>query len=115
MRPIPTVVGMGETQPYFWMNAIDTKEPAARQHIAFTAESQFLFSHISFWILPILTDITYTDAEQVRQFHAAALKAGATCNGEPGLRKDYHPGYYGAFVIHPGTNVNFEVVCHSGA
>jgi predicted lactoylglutathione lyase len=41
---------------------------------------------------------TATSAEQVRQFHAAALKAGGTCNGPPGLRAQYHPGYYAAFV-----------------
>src|ERR1700722_17573946 len=50
--------------------------------------------------------------EQVQQFHAAALKAGATSNGAPGLRNHYHRGYYGAFVIHPDCNVNLEVVCH---
>ncbi|KIN07020.1 hypothetical protein OIDMADRAFT_15973 [Oidiodendron maius Zn] len=92
-RPVPTLVGMGETTPYFWVNAVDTKEPAVRRHIAFSAEN----------------------TKQVKDFYAAALKAGATSNGEPGLRNDYHPGYYGAFVIHPGSNINFEVVCHNGA
>jgi hypothetical protein len=54
-----------------------------------------------------------TDIEQVKQFHAAALKAGGTCNGPPGPRPQYHPGYYGAFVHDPGCGINFEVVCHS--
>ncbi len=47
----------------------------------------------------------------VRGFHAAALKAGASDNGKPGLRPDYHANYYGAFVIDPGGN-NLEAVTH---
>jgi catechol 2,3-dioxygenase-like lactoylglutathione lyase family enzyme len=37
----------------------------------------------------------------VDAFHAAALKAGGGDNGAPGLRPDYGPGYYAAFVIDP--------------
>jgi catechol 2,3-dioxygenase-like lactoylglutathione lyase family enzyme len=44
-------------------------------------------------------------------FHAAALAAGGTDNGPPGLRADYHPHYYAAFVRDPEGN-NIEVVCH---
>jgi catechol 2,3-dioxygenase-like lactoylglutathione lyase family enzyme len=48
----------------------------------------------------------------VEAFHAAALAAGYTDNGAPGERPQYHPGYYGAFVLDPaGTNV--EVVNHN--
>jgi catechol 2,3-dioxygenase-like lactoylglutathione lyase family enzyme len=47
----------------------------------------------------------------VEQFHAAALKAGGRDNGAPGLRKDYHPHYYAAFVHDPDGN-NIEAVCH---
>ena len=54
------------------------------------------------------------DAEQVKRFHAEALKAGATCNGPPGLREMYHPTYYGAFVLDPVCGLNVEVVCHKG-
>jgi catechol 2,3-dioxygenase-like lactoylglutathione lyase family enzyme len=50
-------------------------------------------------------------SEQVDAFHAAALAAGATDNGAPGLRPQYHPGYYGAFVLDPDGN-NIEAVCH---
>ena len=50
--------------------------------------------------------------QQVDDFHAAALKAGATDNGAPGLRPDYHANYYGAFVIDPNGH-NLEAVCHS--
>ncbi|MBL8337090.1 MAG: VOC family protein [Rhodoferax sp.] len=48
---------------------------------------------------------------QVDAFHRAALAAGGRDNGPPGLRPDYHPHYYGAFVIDPEGN-NIEAVCH---
>ena len=51
------------------------------------------------------------NAEGVDAFHAAALAAGGTDNGAPGLRPQYHPGYYGAFVLDPDGN-NIEAVCH---
>jgi hypothetical protein len=35
----------------------------------------------------------------VNAFHAAALKAGGSNNGEPGPRPDYGPEYYGAFIF----------------
>ena len=47
----------------------------------------------------------------VDAFHTAALAAGATDNGAPGLRPIYHPGYYGAFVLDPDGH-NIEAVCH---
>ncbi|MEQ1500890.1 MAG: VOC family protein [Myxococcota bacterium] len=48
---------------------------------------------------------------QVDAFYAAAIAAGGTDNGAPGLRPQYHPGYYGAFVLDPDGN-NLEAVCH---
>jgi catechol 2,3-dioxygenase-like lactoylglutathione lyase family enzyme len=48
----------------------------------------------------------------VDAFYAAAMEAGATDNGPPGLRPMYHPNYYGAFVIDP-NGVNLEAVCHT--
>jgi predicted lactoylglutathione lyase len=50
------------------------------------------------------------DRETVRRFFDAALAAGGTDNGAPGLRQ-YHPDYYGAFVIDPDGN-NIEAVTH---
>nr|WP_246520075.1 VOC family protein [Ancylobacter lacus] len=53
------------------------------------------------------------DEEMVRRFHAAALAAGGRDNGPPGPR-DYHPGYYAAFVLDPAGN-NIEAVYHGPA
>ncbi len=57
--------------------------------------------------------IVARDHETVDAFHEAALAAGATDNGGPGLREHYHPTYYGAFVHDPDGN-NLEVVDHGG-
>ncbi len=51
------------------------------------------------------------DRAQVEAFHRAALQAGGTDNGGPGLRPRYHANYYAAFVIGPDGH-NVEVVCH---
>jgi catechol 2,3-dioxygenase-like lactoylglutathione lyase family enzyme len=40
-------------------------------------------------------------AEAVDAFHAAALRAGGHDNGAPGLRPEYGPDYYAAFIIDP--------------
>jgi catechol 2,3-dioxygenase-like lactoylglutathione lyase family enzyme len=47
---------------------------------------------------------------QVDLFHTAAIEAGGTDNGAPGLRW-YHPNYYGAYVLDLDEN-NIEAVCH---
>ncbi|KAF8966728.1 Glyoxalase/Bleomycin resistance protein/Dihydroxybiphenyl dioxygenase [Flammula alnicola] len=47
---------------------------------------------------------------QVRKFYEAAIAAGATCNGPPGLRPEYFATYYGAFVLDPEGR-NIEAVC----
>ena len=71
----------------FWIDAFGP--PPGAIHVAFAAGNR----------------------EQVRQFHAAALAAGAKDNGPPGIREQYHPNYYGAFVIDPDGH-NIEAVCH---
>ncbi len=48
----------------------------------------------------------------VDAFHRAATEAGYRDNGAPGERTEYHPGYYGAFVLDPDGN-NVEVVNHN--
>ncbi len=50
------------------------------------------------------------DRAAVDRFHAAGVKAGGRDNGAPGLRKDYRPNYYAAFLIDPDGN-NVEAVC----
>lgn len=51
------------------------------------------------------------DRAAVRAFHMAALAAGGTDNGAPGLRPHYHDNYYAAYVIDPDGH-NIEAVCH---
>ncbi|WP_437736784.1 VOC family protein [Sorangium sp. So ce1335] len=63
-------------------------EPVSRVHLAFQT----------------------ADREQVHRFHEAALAAGGRDNGAPGERQ-YHPGYYAAFVLDPDGN-NIEAVHH---
>ena len=48
----------------------------------------------------------------VDAFHAAALAAGGSDEGAPGLRPHYHPNYYGAYVRDPDGN-KLQAVCHS--
>jgi len=54
------------------------------------------------------------DRATVDAFYAAAMAAGATDNGPPGLRPHYHANYYGAFVLDPDGQ-NIEAVCHTPA
>jgi len=92
LEPAPDVGGFGEGQkPFFW---IDARRSAAITglHVAFAVDRR----------------------ETVDAFHAAALAAGATDNGAPGVREIYHPGYYGAYVLDPDGN-NIEAVCHAPA
>lgn len=51
------------------------------------------------------------DRATVDAFYEAAISAGGRANGEPALRPEYHPNYYGAFVLDPDGN-NIEAVCH---
>lgn len=46
----------------------------------------------------------------VDRFHAAGLAAGGKDNGGPGIRADYSPTYYAAFLLDPDGN-NVEAVC----
>lgn len=85
-------VGYGVDYPAFW---IDRFHPhGVKQHTAFVAKSR----------------------AEVDAFYAAALKAGGTDNGPPGLRdiaRGYPPGYYAAFVLDPDGN-NIEAVFRGG-
>jgi uncharacterized protein len=67
-----------------------SERPVAGFHVAFSAPSR----------------------EAVDRFHTAALEAGGRDNGAPGLRPEYHEGYYGAYVFDPDGN-NVEAVHHT--
>src|SRR5262245_45966859 len=58
------------------------------------------------------THIAFSAADRgaVDRFHASGLKAGGRDNGKPGLRADYSPTYYAAFLVDPDGN-NVEAVC----
>ncbi len=49
--------------------------------------------------------------ESVAAFHAAGVEHGGTDHGPPGLRPQYGPGYFAAFVIDPDGH-RVEAVCH---
>ena len=63
--------------------------------------------------VPTHVALRAADAAAVDAFYEAALAAGGTDNGAPGPR-DYHPGYYAAFVLDPEGN-NIEAVIHDWA
>ena len=80
----------GEGDDYFWADELFVStaqsqaaqgELTGRHHLAFQA----------------------ADRGMVDAFHRTALAHGGRDNGAPGLR-DYHPGYYGAFVLDPDGN-----------
>jgi catechol 2,3-dioxygenase-like lactoylglutathione lyase family enzyme len=50
------------------------------------------------------------DRTAVDGFHTKGLQAGGRNHGEPGLRADYSPTYYAAFLLDPDGN-NVEAVC----
>ena len=74
----------GLAWPEFWAQQPLEGEPAAGNgvHVAFTAASR----------------------EAVDAFHKAALAQGGSDAGAPGLRPDYTPDYYAAFVRDPEGN-----------
>jgi catechol 2,3-dioxygenase-like lactoylglutathione lyase family enzyme len=63
---------------------------------------------------PVKTHIAFgaKTREEVAAFYTAALEAGGTDNGAPGIREQYGPNYYAAFVYDPDGN-NIEVVCRT--
>jgi catechol 2,3-dioxygenase-like lactoylglutathione lyase family enzyme len=73
-------------KPDFW---IGVGKPTDKIHVAFRTQGR----------------------ADVRAFYQAALAAGGTDNGPPGIREVYHPNYYGAFVTDPDGH-NIEAVCH---
>ncbi|CAB3875398.1 VOC family protein [Achromobacter sp. K91] len=94
-KVLETGMGFGVGQPHesedpggeFWIHQGTPSTP--RVHLAFRARSR----------------------AEVDSFHQAALAAGGRDNGGPGLRPQYHPHYYGAFILDP-DGYNIEAVCH---
>ena len=81
MEFLPDAIAYGESRerPEFWIGRPHNQQPPSSGngvHVAFLAKSR----------------------QAVSKFHAAALKAGGSNNGEPGPRPDYGPSYYGAFI-----------------
>lgn len=75
-----------EGKPDFWLKSDGVKQ---EQHLAFMARNR----------------------EEVDGFYAAALSAGAKDNGPPGIREDYAPNYYAAYILDPDGH-NIEAVYH---
>ncbi len=83
-----TAHGFGsDGKPYFWIG--DNERPGEGTHVAFEAKTR----------------------ANVDAFYRAALAAGGTDNGAPGIRPQYHPNYYAAFVLDP-DGINVEAVSH---
>ncbi|GAB7214514.1 VOC family protein [Dickeya oryzae] len=72
----------------FWIFRGELSSPPTT-HFAFSAESR----------------------AEVDAFFAAAVAAGGVDNGQPGVRAQYHPDYYAAFVRDP-DGYNIEAVYH---
>ena len=75
----PRTVGFGKRYPEFWLNLRPAMAGVAADtgiHICLRART----------------------AAEVDAFHAAALAAGGSSDGAPGLRAHRNPGYYAAFV-----------------
>ena len=75
--------------PGLWLGTADKAHQAV--HVAFRAESR----------------------HAVDAFYKKGIEAGGRDNGPPGLRADYSPTYYAAFLIDPDGN-NVEAVCLRG-
>ena len=87
MMEFGLVGGFGaDGKPDFW---IAQGAPSAAVHVAFSTSNR----------------------ATVEAFYQAGVAAGGRDNGAPGLRLQYHPHYYGAFVFDPDGN-NIEAVCH---
>jgi catechol 2,3-dioxygenase-like lactoylglutathione lyase family enzyme len=73
-------LGYGRDTVAFWISATQRPVPADEKsglHFCLTAPTR----------------------KSVDAFHAAALRSGGSDNGKPGVRSDYSPTYYAAFVV----------------
>jgi catechol 2,3-dioxygenase-like lactoylglutathione lyase family enzyme len=84
---------------------------ALPEEVEFGTESEHPFAISTAYSsgAPIHIAFGADSVEQVQAFYDRALAAGGTDNGAPGLRPEYSPGYYGAFVLDPDGH-NIEAV-----
>jgi catechol 2,3-dioxygenase-like lactoylglutathione lyase family enzyme len=88
-----TSAGFGRpNDPALWLYAA----PDAK-----SAKSATSVAHVAF---------RASDRATVDRFHQRGAAAGGRDNGKPGLRADYAPTYYAAFLLDPDGN-NLEAVC----
>ena len=87
---------------------------ASAQHIAFgIVPMPYLTLRLTDQLpVPVHVAFIADTRAQVDAFYNAALGVGGTDNGPPALRPEYHPDYYGAFVLDPDGH-NIEVVKHT--
>lgn len=84
------------------------------EHVGFRSRE----GELDFWLSergdPAPTHVAFRapDRRTVDAYHRAALAAGATDNGRPGVRVEHHENYYAAFVLDPEGN-NIEAVCQT--
>jgi catechol 2,3-dioxygenase-like lactoylglutathione lyase family enzyme len=91
----PATAGFGKKYPEFWINLRSDMAPVpatSGAHVCFRARTTGM----------------------IDAFHAAALKAGGTSDGAPGLRPQHGEGYYAAFIRDPDGN-RIEAVTFVGA
>ncbi len=81
----PQTVGFGKSYPEFWVNLRAAMTPVAGDSGAHVA-------------------LRVRTTELVEAFHGAALAAGGSCDGAPGLRPQHGEGYYAAFIRDPDGN-----------
>ncbi len=58
-----------------------------------------------------MTAFQLPSAERVQRLHAVALERGGSCEGAPGLRPQYSPTFYAAYVRDPDGN-KLAFVCY---
>jgi catechol 2,3-dioxygenase-like lactoylglutathione lyase family enzyme len=63
-------------------------------------------------IEPLHVAFNAANRSLVDSFYASGMATGGRDNGKPALCPEYHPHYYGGFVLDPDGH-NIEAVCHN--
>lgn len=91
LSPGDTSLGYGKDSVALWISVAESpvaSDPGSGLHVCFTAPTR----------------------KSVEAFHKSALASGGRDNGKPGLREDYGPDYYAAFVVDP-DGYRIEAYC----